>query len=279
MAKTPKSTPALPDRSLGHLLDALAAPQAAGVHAHHKRSDLLAATYRPCQRSTDRIPDERVPFDAFRLLALTHRWTEGVRGQISRKVVLAIYRPVVDLPGSGRIRFACEAALPVGARPARASPDPRRNPTAARAAALMHRAIEDAGRRELTSALDLPAFYYAFRPDRPPAYEAAIPPATWAARMVRIGDLIAWPAEFFARPTGRRWEGHPVPGPPCTGQDGDDLTTGDDHDASAPAWRATPPTRPTTAGCSTTSATPARPSASACRPIRSTPRSSWSSCC
>src|SRR3954451_3124865 len=73
-------------------LEAIARPSA---HAHHRRVQRLAVTVRYCRRHRDELPENAIPYDAFRLFALSHRWVEH-RGRVTPNVVLAIYRPTID---------------------------------------------------------------------------------------------------------------------------------------------------------------------------------------
>jgi hypothetical protein len=141
MSKCSKDTP-LPDRQLVFLNDALAAVAQGSLHAHDRRLDRLILTIRPCQRGRERLPKEPVEFDAWRLLALTYRWCRRGDDGIRRRIALAFFKPIIDLPGTGRIGFRCERVFDSAARGVAHAPDPASNPTACRAAVLLHQAAE-----------------------------------------------------------------------------------------------------------------------------------------
>jgi hypothetical protein len=183
------------------------------AHAHARRVERLAVTYRPCKWRSDTLPQAHIQFDDFRLMSLSHRWCDR-SGVVTRIVVLGAYKPVVDLPGTGRITFACEGALTVGRLGGRVVPDPRTNLSGCRTAILLSQAIEDADQVELVPAIAFPRFYYAFDPKRPPVFEADRPVEDWEAGEVKIGNLRAWPLEYFARPSGAHWDQNPVDGSP-----------------------------------------------------------------
>ncbi len=154
-------------------------------------------------------------------------------GGLRRRAPLAVYRPRVDLPGTGRIGFECVVAYDAAARGrghGRVNQlDARRGPDAARAAVLLHQAVEDARPEDLAAGPALPRLYWAFRPERPPAFEPWFGPGEWTAAEVRIGAFRAWPAEMLVRPPGQRYEVHPVDGSP------DPWMAGDVRDATAGA--------------------------------------------
>jgi hypothetical protein len=201
----------LPESSLGYLDAGLRAVQHAPNHAHSRRVERLAITYRPCQRGSDRLPEARIPYDQFRLLSLSHRWCER-SGAVAKVVVLGAYTPVVNLPGSGRITFVCDGVLTVGRLGGRLVPDPRNNLTASRAAVLMAQEVEDADQADLVPGLVFPEFYYAFDPSQPPVFETNRPIEDWREAEVKIGNLRAWPIAYFARPAQVRWDQNPVDG-------------------------------------------------------------------
>jgi hypothetical protein len=193
------------------LLAGLQAIKNAPAHAHSRRVERLAVTFRPCKRGSDFLPQAHIQFDDFRLMSLSNRHCDR-SGLVSRITVLGAYKPRVDLPGTGRITFACEGALTVGRLGGRVVPDPRTNLSGCRTAVLLSQSIEDVDARALDSEVVFPTFYYAFDPKRPPVFEASIATEEWHAAEVKIGNLWAWPAEFFARPVGARYDVHPVDG-------------------------------------------------------------------
>lgn len=204
--------PTMPLAAVEFLAEQLAAISKHPSRAHYRRHDSrvrrLAVSFRPCQRQVDLLPESRIPLDAFRLFSLSHRWIDR-RGRVTPVVVLGISKAEVDLPGTGRIRFRCEAAMSVGGRAGSIAPDPQSNPTAARAAVVMAHEIQDAEHHDLEPDLQLPQFYFAFDNHRCPVREPHVTPEQWAASETRIGDLRAWPAECFARPRTGQWEAHP----------------------------------------------------------------------
>jgi hypothetical protein len=129
-------------------------------------------------------------------------------------IAMGMYRPTLDLPGTGRITFECETALVVGRRHGRPAPDPRVNLSASRTAMLLAQAVEDVDQGALESGIQFPRFYWGFNNKRPPRPEPAIAAADWTAAEVRIGDHRAWPAEFFIRAAEPRYEVHPLDGSP-----------------------------------------------------------------
>ncbi len=201
----------LPAASVEALAAELAALSRRSFHGHAKLVGRLAVTFRPCSRTTDALPEVRVPFDDFRLFALSHRWIDN-NGIVTPMIVMGMYRPALDLPGTGRITFECEAALVVGKWHGRPAPDPRVDLSASRTAMLLAQAIEDVDQVDLSSGIQLPEFYWGFDNKRPPKPEPAIAATNWAAAEVKIGDLRAWPANFFARPIGIRYDVHPLDG-------------------------------------------------------------------
>jgi hypothetical protein len=78
----------------------------------------------------------------------------------------------------------------------------------------MAQEIEDADSSGFMPGLELPRFYYAFERGRPPRPEASVSAGDWAAGEVPIGNLRAWPAEYFARPLKERWDVHLLDGSP-----------------------------------------------------------------
>jgi hypothetical protein len=88
------------------LLEELEAVGRSSEHAHRRRLGRAAVTFRPCRQGRDAIPAGLIPFDAFRLLAVTYGYSDG-RGPRPR-VSLGVFRPTLDPTGSGRIRFRCE---------------------------------------------------------------------------------------------------------------------------------------------------------------------------
>jgi hypothetical protein len=201
----------LPAASVEALAAELAALSRRSFHGHAKLVGRLAVSYRPCSRTTAALSEVRVPFDDFHLFALSHRWVDN-RGIVTPMIVMGMYRPALDLPGSGRIAFECETALVVGRWRGRPAPDPRVNLSASRTAMLLAQAVEDVDQVDLLPGVQLPRFYWGFDNKRPPRPEPAVAAAHWAAAEVRIGDLRAWPAEFFARPIGTRYNVHPLDG-------------------------------------------------------------------
>jgi hypothetical protein len=201
----------LPAASVEALAAELAALSRRSFHGHAKLVGRLAVTYRPCSRTTDALPEVRVPFDDFRLFALSHRWVDN-RGIVTPMIVMGMYRPALDLPGTGRINFECETALVVGRRHGRPAPDPRVNLSAGRTAMLLAQAVEDVDQGDLESGIQFPNFWWGFDNKRLPRPEPAVAAADWAAAEIHIGDLRAWPAEFFIRAAETRYEVHPLDG-------------------------------------------------------------------
>jgi hypothetical protein len=201
----------LSEAALAYLDAGLQAIKNAPNHAHARRVERLAVTYRPCKRGSDRLPEGRIEFDAFRLMSLSSRWCDR-SGVVSRIVVLGTYQPVVDLPGTARITFQPVGAMTVGKLGVRLVPDARTNLTGCRTAVLLSEAIADADPVDLSSGILFPAFYFGFDRHRPPVFEGPRPVEDWLAEEVKIGNLRAWPAEFFARPLGARYDVHPVDG-------------------------------------------------------------------
>jgi hypothetical protein len=205
-------TERLSEGALAFLDAGLQAIKNTPAHAHARRVERLGVTYRPCKRGSDFLPQAHIPFDDFRLMSLSHRWCDR-SGAVNPIVVLGAYKPVVDLPdGTGRITFTCEGALTVGRLGGRVVPDPRTNLSGCRTAVLLSQAVDDDDAVELAPALALPRFAFAFPPNRPPVFESGRPTEEWEAAEIKIGDLRAWPIEFFARPLGARYDVNPVDG-------------------------------------------------------------------
>src|SRR4051812_19016898 len=86
-------------------------------------------------------------------------------------------------------------------------PYPATNPTACRAAVLLHQAAEDAGPAEMATGLSLPEFFFAY--ERPPVLEPTYDLDAWRAAERTIDGLVAYPAHMLARPDGWHWDTHP----------------------------------------------------------------------
>jgi hypothetical protein len=211
----------------GALADVADAPF--NPHTHARRAARLAITFRPAGRESDDVEDAALPLDDLRMFALAHRACADRSGAIVRRMPLAIYRPAVDLPGTGRISFEWMVAFDLSSPgdPDVRTIDPAENATAARAGILLAQAVEDADARDLAPGPLLPEFYYAFDRRRRPVFEARFTRQEWAAAEVRIGDMRAWPAGMFARDLADRYEVNPVDGSPRP-----DLVGLDEH----PSW-------------------------------------------
>ena len=205
----------LTDAAAARLARGLRAIAATSYRAFDRRSDRLALTVRPRDRGPDTLPGGFVPLDSWRLVALGYRLADDGRGGLRRRAPLAVYRPRVDLPGTGRIGFECVVAYDAAARGkghGRVNQlDARRAPDAARAAVLLHQAVEDARPEDLGTGPALPRLYWAFRPERPPAFEPSFGPGEWTAAEVRIGAFRAWPAEMLVRPPGAAAAARSIP--------------------------------------------------------------------
>lgn len=201
------------------LVDALSRLRDGGNHGHARRQSTIAVAFKPCHRGSDALVDRAIEFDAFRMFVLGHRFCDD-DGVVRRRTPLAIYRPVVDLPGTGRIGFALEAVLDVAARVRTRSVRnlvAADNATAARMAILMADAIDDATPDSVAAAPALPEFYWAFKPGRLPVFEATHSQVEWASAEIRIGSMRAWPARMFVRGDRDDFDVNPVDGSPRPG--------------------------------------------------------------
>jgi hypothetical protein len=201
--------------SLARGLEAIAA---ISRHGYARRSGRIAVTFRFLDGYRPAAPSGFVPIESLRLVAFGLRLTSNGRGGPWKRAALATFRPRVDLPGSGRVGFACVVVHDAAARGrgnGRVNQiDALRNPAAARDAVLLHQALEDARPADLASGPILPRIYWAFDAGRPPLLEPTSSPEEWADAEVRIGRFRAWPAEMLVRPPGRRYDAHPVDGSP-----------------------------------------------------------------
>jgi hypothetical protein len=176
------------------LLAQLRALADASRHAHRRRSRCLAVTFRPSRRGRDGVPDRPIPFDQFRMIALSYRWSRPGRHGPRKHLALATYRPTLDLPGTGGIVFRPERAYDAAAP--RTLIGPPINATAIRSALALHQAVEDADPADFAPGLDLPRFFYGFDPGSTPDF-GPIHAAAAAADERAIDGLRAWPAELF----------------------------------------------------------------------------------
>jgi hypothetical protein len=201
--------------SLAHGLQAITA---ISRHGYARRSGRIAVTWLFLDGGRPAAPPGFVPIEVLRLVAFGLRLAGDGRGGLWKRAPLAVYRPRVDLPGSGRVGFECVVVHDAAARGrgnGRVNQiDARRNSAAAREAVLLHQALEDTRPSDLASGPILPRIYWAFDPGRPPVFEPTNSSEEWATAEVRIGRLRAWPAEMLVRPPGRRYDVHPVDGSP-----------------------------------------------------------------
>lgn len=202
----------LQPRAQEHLEMLLAEIGAVGHNAHNRRSDRLATTFRPCRRNTDKLPPELREFDDCRLCALSRRFAKGSARGLRRRAPLAIYKPIIDLPGSGRISFQCERVFDAASQGTAYALTAAERPSAARTAVLLHQAGDDATGAELTTQINLPDFWFTFYPDSPPVFESTFTADEWVAARVDVDGAMLWPAWMFIRPADERWEVHPGDG-------------------------------------------------------------------
>ncbi len=186
------------------------------ISRHAQLMSRVAVTFKACHRRYEDVPAGALDFDAFRMFVASRRLCEG-RGDFAARIPLAIYKPTVDLPGTGRIDFALEAAcdlsLRVGAAGAR-SVSATTNYTGAKIGLLATQAAEDASDVDMLAAPEMPRFYWAFHSGKSPVFEPAYTTQQWAESETRIGLMRAWPAEMFIR-DGRAYDAHPVDGTPA----------------------------------------------------------------
>lgn len=159
---------------------------------HDDRVGRIVARFRLADR-WDRITDRPVPLAHLRLEVLSYRWGRGLDGHPRPRIPLATYRPVVDLPGSGRIRFVAERARDAVARGL--DSDPR----AAVAAMAMHAAGERSNDCDRQTGLTLPRVLFAYGPKSMPTPPLAWDQDSWMAESREIQGLQAWPHELIAR--------------------------------------------------------------------------------
>ncbi len=198
-SRTPRSLNDAGRRFLTAELRALA--HSSALARRRGGGDRIALTFRPARQGRDGLPGGPIPLDDFRLLALSGRPGPSGDGWGRRRLVLAIYRPVLDPDGSGRVGYRCEQAFDVASP--RSLYRPTLNATAARAAVVLHQALADADPGDFATTPAWPRFYRGFDPGREPEPDATVTPDAWAAAEVAVGGLRAWPAEMLAdRPAG-----------------------------------------------------------------------------
>jgi hypothetical protein len=194
---------ALTEAALDSLDRGLLAIALASPRAFARRRGRLALMVVHRDLGHDRLPHGFVPLDDLRVVALSYNLAVDRRGGAQWRAPLAVYRPRVDLPGTGHAAFECAVVYDAAARGKGHGPvnqiDPRRNPGLARAAVLLHQAVADARPDDPDEGPVLPRLYWAYRPDRPPGFEPGYAPAGWAAAEVKVGLFRAWPAELLVR--------------------------------------------------------------------------------
>jgi hypothetical protein len=187
-------------------------------HKHDRCADRVAVGYRDITSPRDRAFDGFMRHDGIRLFALSLRWCVEPGGEARRRHPLAIYRPVVDLPGSGRIVWQPDAVYDAATMPWHKNGlrglSPFSNETATRLGVLLHQAIDDADPDKIWSELHLPHFYYVFAADMPPYFEPAYTQEEWDAARVELGGRHAWPSWMFARDPSEVHDVHPITGTP-----------------------------------------------------------------
>ena len=125
---------------------------------------------------------------------------------------MGVYRPTIDLPGTGRITLVRERMVDLTARGKPDSLDPASRPADARAAVLLHQAVMDAADRELSDTLDLPEVSFLYPTCQRSVLEPTFPLDAWHSVRAEIDGHVAYPAWMLSRPMGRAWDGHPVDG-------------------------------------------------------------------
>ena len=165
----------------------------------------VVLTYRPRDRSRDDLPARPIALDALRLFTMTSRQGTGRHGPSRSQVVLAVYKPTIDLPGSGRIRFVPVRVEDVADSPLSGGPEDR-------TVAVLHQALGDPEQGVGNPFVIFPQIYYAYARRRPPVAEPMVPRPVWEAAEVDLYGYRAWPAELLARPEGLRFTVHPVHG-------------------------------------------------------------------
>ena len=176
--------------------DALRALARTTYRAHDARVGRIVAAFRLADRRRDDLPTTPWPLDDLRLDVLSYRWGTGASGEPRPRIPLAIYRPIIDLAGTGRVRFALARARDFAQTGARDGGDRRLE----RAALLLHRHAEQAAEDDWAGTLALPRLLLAYHPSRTPTPPDGLAPAGWDALAVTVEGLRAWPQELLARP-------------------------------------------------------------------------------
>ncbi len=193
--------------ALAHATKLLTTATGSARHALGK----IAAVYLPVRRLAAEGAELVRVWDGFVMAVRSSRVLSVNHGVTRMQSVLAFYRPVIDLPGTGRVAMTLihttDALDPQGCDAIDA-----RDVT--RAAVLLGQAVEDTEDRDLVGQLPSPAFYYAFPPESSPVFESRYSYRDWATSEVRIGPLRAWPSIMFVRSLGDRFETSPVDGSP-----------------------------------------------------------------
>ena len=229
------------------LTGALEAMNKTSFQRHAHRTMFLAATYIPWagddafparawkdarsrRRHPEALPDAALPYDGFRLLTVGARFCDAVVN-LRKRIPVVLYRPVLDLLGTGRVNFVPEAVYDASARKGSheiRKLDPVRQPSLAAMTVLMLQAIDDVQPGDALPAIELPGFYWAFHGTSRVVYEPGVATEVeWAQKMIKIGTMRAWPAEFFARAFDARYDVHPLSGA---------LRPGGTPDADCDGW-------------------------------------------
>lgn len=162
---------------------------------HDARVGRIVALFRLAD-GRGHIPDRPVPLSHVRLDVLSYRWGIGIDGNPRPRIPLTTYRPVVELPGTGRIRFVPERARDAISRGL--DGDPRM----ALAALAMHDASERSSDSDQQSGLILPRILFAYGRNSTPAPAIAWDHDAWMNEAHEIEGLCAWPQELIARYEG-----------------------------------------------------------------------------
>ena len=107
---------------------------------------------------------------------------------------MGVYRPTIDLPGTGRITLVRERLVDLTTRGKPDSLDPATRPADARAAVLLHQAVLDTPARGLVETIDLPEKYFLYPPYRPPIPEPTFPAADGSRCGREIDARVGYPA-------------------------------------------------------------------------------------
>ena len=169
------------------------------ANASARRGDpgRIALTFRPSRRGRDGLAGGPVPLDSFRLLVLTHRDHVDALGHRRHGAVLEVLRPVLRPAWPLALGYRRERIHDLAAP--RPFLTPGFNATAARAAVLLHRAIDDSGPGPgPASPPAWPRLYVGFGDRDRPVFGPATTRADRDAAEAEAGGLRAWPAGMLS---------------------------------------------------------------------------------